>query len=350
MKKVIILIFVFIVFLIILITSLGKRLSETTYYEKEYVKRREIIEQLFLPGNIYPHRETEVKSSMSGILNEYYVSLGDIVAKGDSIASIDMSPSSIETVNYKLAYQKAEILYKNSLSIYLREKRLYEQGAISKAEYDHCKFDKDIKLAEYQNAKLQYQLISGDSLLSEQNIILSPSDGVVLDLPLNPGSSVIERNNYNVGTTLAYLGDMSSYIFRGEINELEIPRLSIGDSIEVRIEPYEDYVYYAIIEKIYPKPIIKQGIVKYVFEAIFQHFNSLNIFPGMSGYSKITINERKNVLSVSEKSIYFRNDSTFVYKLSKNKKVEQYIETGVKDGVYIEIISGLKEGDVVIVE
>lgn len=231
MKKNIILIIIAVTVLILVIINAVKLIDNTDVYRTEQPVIRDITKRLMIDGNVYPCQEIEIKSSISGVLDKVYVEIGEHVNKGDKIAEIKLTPSPTQIESYKHSLNIAKIEYQNAAETYEREKQLYESNVIPKLEYDRYVNDLNLKKEKLESAVNQLELLEGRGNVNSSNMVFTSTEGVILDIPIDIGTSVIERNNFNIGTTIVIVGDISNYIFKGKINEIDIPHFKIGDTI-----------------------------------------------------------------------------------------------------------------------
>jgi len=310
-----------------------------------------IENKVMVAGSVFPSKEIEVKSPISGILDELFVNIGQSVHAGDKIAKIRVIPSPMQieaaktNVNYKL------IDYKSMEKEYIRNQTLYEKNVISATEFEIYKKNYELAKELYQSAQNQLKLLLDGFVNSTDisNIVRAPIDGVINELPLEQGSSVIERNNFNPGSTIVSIAQMNYMIFKGKVNEVDISKLSIGSKIILTLNAFNNSKIAAVIDKIYPKGVQEQGFMKYLIEAKFNASEFKKpIRAGYTAIAEIVLESRKHVLTLDEKYITFRNDSTFVEVLKNNNTKLIPIAIGISDGIRVEVISGVNTKTIII--
>ena len=306
-----------------------------------------IINKQVISGNIYPVREIEVKSVIPGVLETYYVSIGDVVRSGDRIAKIKIvtEPSQIE--NAKLNVRNAEIIFERDKTNYERDTNLFDKKVISAAEFDESVKTYKISKEQYEYAKNQLHLLQEGFIPSTNvsNVVLATADGTIIDLPLEEGATVAERSMFRDGTSVALIARLDSFVFKGRVVESDALALKRGTKLTVKPVSIEGYETEAVISKISPKGYLDQGVMKYNIEAVFYFADSLQMYSGLNATAEFILNERKDVLTLPESCLSFRNDSAFVDVLRTGKFEKTFITTGVSDGINIEIISGVMEGE-----
>jgi len=306
-----------------------------------------IIHKQVISGNLYPVREIEVKSVIPGILETYYVSIGKVVKRGDRIAKIKIvtEPSQIE--NAKLNVKNAGIVFEKDEANYKRDKNLFDKKIISASEFDESTKTYKMSKEQYEYVKNQLHLLQEGFIPSSDvsNVVLATADGTIIDLPLDEGATVAERSMFRDGTSVAVIARLDSFVFKGRVVESDALALRRGTKLTVRPVSIEGYETEAVISKISPKGYLEQGIMKYNIEAVFHFTDSLQMFSGLNATAEFVLNERKDVLTLPESCLSFRNDSAFVEVLKAGKFEKTPVTTGLSDGVNIEIVSGITESD-----
>ena len=316
------------------------------------IEKRDIKEEIYIPGNVYPVKEIEIKPQLSGILSEIFVKIGDRVEKGTPIASVGLVPSAIELERLENNVRLAKINFDAVKLSYERSEKLFETNTISKSEMEEAK--KNYDTAKEQLVSVQNQLdiqkkgrVSSSSQIS--NIVKSSIEGTVIDLPLESGASVVERNSLNPGTTVAVLAQMGQFVFRTQVAEQYLEHIQIGDTILLSFNAYKNLKTIAVVNKISAKGVLENGIMKYTLDAEFPVDNQMpTIRSGYSATAEIILNSKKQVLSIPEKYIIYRNDSTFVIVKDAKGKNRKSISLGVSNGQFTEITQGISESDKIV--
>lgn len=331
-----------------LIIRMEKRSDSSQSFAKTTTPYLSDIEsKILISGNVYPSIEVEVKSSISGILEKLYVEIGDDVNTGDDIARVKLVPNPTQIESAENNLKAALIEYENAEKEYKRNLQLFENKVIAPADFERILKQYDLARQHYQSAQNQMSiLVNGySSTAGVSNIIKAPINGTVIELPLEEGASVIERNNFNVGTSLATIAQMDYFLFKGKVNEMDLAKLNTGMPITISLNALMDRKIQATIEKIYPKGIVEQGTMKYLIEAKFSAQDDLNIRSGYTATAELIIESRNDVLCIDEKHIIFSNDSSFVELINGKTSTRKYIKTGLSDGIKIEILDGLTVSD-----
>lgn len=304
-----------------------------------------IIQKHVISGNLYPIKEIDVKSSIPGILETYYVQIGDNVKPGDKIAKIKITTEPSQVERAKSSLKTAEFTFNKEKLDYERDKKLFDQQMISQSDFENVTKNYLISKEQYEYAKNQLYLLEQGFIPSSNisNVVLATASGTIIDLPLEEGIPVVERNNFRDGTTVATVARLDSFLFRGKIIEDDVLALRKGMPLKVIPASMIDYSTDAVVRKISPKGYWDHGTMKYDVEATFMLPDSIHIYSGFNATAEFILKEKANVLTVLESSLRFRNDSIFVELLTDGKFEMKYIETGISDRINIEVLKGLDQ-------
>lgn len=316
------------------------------------LEKRDIREEIYIPGNVYPVKEIEIKPQLSGVLNEIFVKIGDEIKQGMPIASVGLVPSAIELERLENNVRLAKISYDAVKLNYERAEKLFATQTISKAEMEEAQ--KNFDTAKEQLISVQNQLdiqkkgkVSSGSQIS--NIVKSSITGTVIDLPLEEGASVVERNSLNPGTTVAVLAQMGKFVFRTQVAEQYLENIRLGDTISLSFNAYKNLKTKAVINKISAKGVVENGIMKYTLDAEFPVNSQMpTIRSGYSATAEIVLKSKKEVLSLPEKYLVYQNDSTFVFIKNNKEKTKKLVTLGISNGQFTEISDGISPKDKIV--
>lgn len=306
-----------------------------------------LVQKKLISGNLYPIREIEVKSSISGILELYYVHVGDVVRNGDKILKIRVTPepSQVETARRNL--NTACITLESDKWNFDKDSILFVKSLISKADYYESRRIYLLSRAQFNSAKNQYHLLQ-DGYISESNIsniITATTSGTIIDLPLDEGMSVTERNTFGEGTTVALISQIDSFLFKGKVIENDVLALKKGDKITIRPTAHSLCSAEAVVKSISPKGHWDQNVMKYDIEAVFALADSIQIYSGFNATAEILIKEVKDVISIPEQCLEFEHDSMYVEILASGKFEKRQVECGISDGILVEVKKGISIKD-----
>ena len=368
-------------------------------YESTKAEVRTILNKAVATGSIKPRLEVNIKPQVSGVIDELYVEAGQIINKGQKIARIKLIPnevninsaqSNVELARIRVREAERELSRQSevnsneldvkeaarSLDVAKKEedrnRQLLDDGIISEQDYLQFKLDLDLRQNAYDNAALlssntlgqvkaqldirkqeleaaenNLQLLrEGRTNRSNQvnNVVVSTVDGMVLDVPVEEGSSVIERNNFNEGTNVAVVADMKSLIFEGKVDESDVGKLQEGMELQLTVGAIPEHKFDALLEFISPKGTEEEGIVKFEVKAALKPYSDeVFLRAGYSANGDIIIDKKDDVIAVQERDVIYDGDSvTYVERVVGDQEFErQEVELGLSDGLYVEVEGGI---------
>ena len=306
-----------------------------------------------ITGKIEPRNEVNIKPQISGIISELLKEPGDYVNAGDVIAKVKVIPDMAQLSSAEMRVRLAEINLKQAETDFQRVENLYNQKLVSADEYDKSKMSlnqaKHERLAAQDALEVVRDGVSKSNANASSTLIRSTISGVILDIPVKVGNSVILSNTFNDGTTIATVANMNDLIFRGNIDETEVGQLVNGMNMEITIGALQDLKFDASLEYISPKAVESNGANQFEIKAAVKLVEGGKIRSGYSANAEIVLAKADKVLTVPESAIEFSGDSTFVYIIKGEGKQKSYertaVTTGLSDGVNIEIKKGLTTKD-----
>lgn len=325
-------------------------------YNEFEPKQMDIRKTTVVTGKIEPRNEVNVKPQISGIITEILKEAGQKVEAGEVIAKVKVIPDMSSLSAAQARVRLAGINERQARTDFEREKALFDNGLVSADEYD--KIAQALRQAREESAAAQDNLevvrdgVSKTNASASSTLIRSTVTGLILDIPVKVGNSVILANTFNDGTTIATVANMNDLIFRGNIDETEVGRLTTGMTMKITIGALQDLKFDARLEYISPKATDQNGANQFEIKAAVNlPTSSEQIRSGYSANAEIVLAEARGVLSVPESAIEFSGNDTFVYVVKGSGKEKTYerrkVTTGLSDGINIEIRSGLKKGETV---
>lgn len=303
-------------------------------------------------GKVDPRNEILIKPQMSGIIAAVYKEAGDVVKAGDVIAKIKVIPDMVSLNSAESRVSRAKISFDQTKKNYDRDKKLYADKVISKEDFEKTelqfKNDKEELKAAKDNLSLTRDGISTNSAAYSTTLVRSTINGTILDVPVKVGNSVIQSNNFNDGTTIATVANMSDMLFVGKLDETEVGKISVGMPMDITIGALEDQKLTAKLEYVSPKGKEENGAIMFEMKAAVKVPKGVFIRAGYSANAEIVFSKAQNALTVPESCIEFGGDTAFVYVLkTKEPQVfeKRQVKVGLSDGMKIEIKSGLKLKD-----
>ena len=367
-KKLIIAVIIALIFIGTFVFLWQKGQPKEVAYQEFTPTVNDVRKTTIITGKIEPRNEVNVKPQISGIITQLLKEPGQHVEQGEVIAKVKVIPDMGQLSNAEARVRLADINLAQAQTDYDREKALFDRQLVSADEYE--KVRQRLRQAREEVAAAQDVLqvvrdgVSKSNASASSTLVRSTISGVILDIPVKVGNSVILANTFNDGTTIATVANMNDLIFRGNIDETEVGRLVQGMPMKITIGALQDLSFDAALEYISPKATESNGANQFEIKAAVHVPDvstsgktpaaSASDHPGTlrSGYSanaEIVLQEVKQALTIPESAIEFSGDSTFVYLLtgpSGDKTYERRpVVTGLSDGVNIEIKKGLTTKD-----
>lgn len=328
-----------------------KSQDKPVVYNTKSPEITDIVKKTIATGSVVPRKEIEIKpQGVSGIIETLYVEAGEMLKKGDPIAKIKIIPDMINLNSAESRVNVAKINFEDSEINYNRDKALYDKKVISESDFQKTQLAYRNSREELQSAKDNLQLIkegvTKKSANATNTIIRSTIEGMILDIPIKEGNSVIQSNTFNDGTTVAIVADMGEMIFQGKVDETEVGKINQGMNLKLTIGAIEDVKFDANLEYISPKGVEENGAIQFEIKASVKLNDKYFIRSGYSANAEIVLDKREKVLAVNESLLEFENDSTFVEVETSPQEFERrFIKTGLSDGINIEVLEGITKDD-----
>ena len=322
-------------------------------YNEFTPKTESILKTTIITGKIEPRNEVNIKPQISGIITDLFKEPGDYVNAGDVIAKVKVIPDMGSLSSAEARVRLADINLQQAQVDYNRTENLHNQKLISDDEYDKSRQSlrqaQEEKAAAIDALQVVRDGVSQSNAKASSTLIRSTISSDILDIPVKVGNSVILSNTFNDGTTIAAVANMNDLIFRGNIDETEVGQLVGGMPMKITIGALQDLKFDASLEYISPKAVENNGANQFEIKAAVKLTEGGKIRSGYSANAEIVLAKADKVLSIPESAIEFSGDSTFVYVIKgsgSNKTYERtLVETGLSDGVNIEIKKGITTKD-----
>lgn len=331
----------------------NKSQTKPVEYEVNVSEVCDIKKTTIITGKVEPRDEVNIKPQISGIIAELYKEAGQTVKKDEVIAKVKVIPDMGSLSSAENRVHLAEISLKQARTDFERMEKLYAEKVVSAEEYENSEVKLRQAEAEMSNAKDALNIVLEGISLSNANmsttLIRSTIDGLILDIPVKVGNSVILSNSFNDGTTIATVANMSDLIFKGKIDETEVGRVHENMPVKITVGALQDISLSATLEYISPKGIEENGANQFEIKAAINLPDSMAIRSGYSANAEIVLEHAEKVIAIPESSLEFSGDSTFIYVLTdsvpEQKFVKRNVVTGISDGMKIEIKSGVKANE-----
>jgi HlyD family secretion protein len=318
-------------------------------YQTEKPFMSDIIDKTVATGSVVPRKEIEIKPKVSGIVAELYVEAGQQVQKGDRIAMVKIIPNMVSLNSAETRLSMAKLSLSDAQIQYDRQNLLFEKGVISDREFQQIKYAYQTAKEEVRAAENNLMLIREGAVKdagNSNNIVEATISGTILDVPVEEGFSVIEANNFNAGTTIATVADMRDMIFKGQIDESEVGKIKTGMPLILSIGAIENKTFDAVLQYISPKGVKENGAIQFEIKADVKLEDNSFIRAGYSANADIVLKRVDSVLVINESLLQFEEGKAFVeVKIDSMQFERRMIETGLSDGIKVQVKSGLKGGE-----
>ncbi|WP_455584117.1 efflux RND transporter periplasmic adaptor subunit [Bacteroides sp.] len=330
-----------------------KSRPKVVVYETVTAEVADLQKTTVATGKVEPRDEILIKPQISGIIDEVYKEAGQSIRKGEVIAKVKVIPELGQVNSAESRVRLAEVNAKQAQTDFDRIDKLFKDKLISSEEFEKSEVALKQARIEVQTAKDALEIIkegiTKNSASLSSTLIRSTIDGLILDVPVKAGNSVIMSNTFNDGTTIATVANMNDLIFRGKIDETEVGRIHEKMPVKLTIGALQNLTFDATLEYISPKGVEENGANQFEIKAAVSVPDSVQIRSGYSANAEIVIQRAQQALAVPESVIEFSGDSTFVYVMTdsipEQKFERKQVTVGMSDGIKIEIKDGVTAKD-----
>lgn len=316
-------------------------------YAVVYPSEQTIERLTVLTGKIEPRDEIDIKPQISGIISEILVEAGDHVNNGDIIAKIKVIPEETQLSSAENRVAVAEISLREAGLTFERTKQLYEKKYESREKYETDQAAYERAKQELAQARDQLTIVrdgvSAANAQGSNTLVRSTVTGVVLEVPVKVGSSVIQANTFNDGTTIAKVADMTDLIFKGKVDETEVDLLSEGMNVRISVGAIDNSDFPAVIEKIAPMATDDNGTNTFEVKAALSIADDARLRAGYSANANVILERAENTLAVSESVVEYEGDKAYVYVMTDSVPKQKFKKTeftaGISDGIMVQVKS-----------
>lgn len=316
-------------------------------------ERGSIIEKALAVGTIVPRHEIAVKSKISGIVKKLYFDVGDYVRIGDPLMDIAPDPTPLEFAEASRQVELDRVAFENAERDWERSTVLSEKELISTQEFDNAKSRYDEMQLRLNMSKEKLALIEkGQTTIASkivENVIKSPVEGTILSRHVNVGDPVVPLTSFQAGTELMALADMKDLMFKGTVDEIDVGKLTQGQQVELKIGALPKGKVLGVLSKISPKAHKDEGSTVFDVEINLTEIGDNTLRAGYSANADVIITKKEDILLIPERLVSFVSDSAFVELQDSVGTISKIqIETGLSDGINIEVVKGVEEGKLVV--
>lgn len=355
---------------VLVVALLGVRIFLTNESQPKYrfvyetVAKRDLRTSISATGTLEPVDQVEIGTQVSGDIAKIHVDFNNKVKKGQILAELDKSKLKATLAQAEISLYAAENDYSYKKKVLERIQKLSENGSASAVELENAEYD-------FRSAELSLKRAKNEVAVAKLNlsycVIKSPIDGVVLERSVDVGQTVAA--SMSAPTLFILAKDLSRMRVMASVDEADIGSVQSGQSVEFYVDAFIDEVFYGTVKEVRLNPVTTSNVVTYT--VVIEAENPKHkLLPGMTATCTIVTQEKKDVLSISVKSLKFRPNTptppmalgkTPSVKMNKSRKESRvfstkgeeiyplFLKTGISDGVYTEVLEGLSEGDSVLV-
>ncbi|HEX7154518.1 MAG TPA: efflux RND transporter periplasmic adaptor subunit [Thermoanaerobaculia bacterium] len=319
------------------------------------VTKGEIVEKAVAVGQIQPRQKFQVKSKISGIVRRTLVEVGDTVKAGDPLFEIAPDPTPLEVTEVDRRVESAEASFRRAEGDYQRAQELSRSGVLPKSDVEAKREGYELARVALMKAQQDRELTRRGRLTAggQESIIRAPAAGTILTRAVNPGDPIVPLTSYQPGTEMATVADMSDLIFKGTVDEIDVGKLAVGLVARIKVGALPTDVVTGKVSRIAPQAQQKEGATLFDVEIELEPGQKITLRAGYSANADVIIREKKDILIVPERLVTFEDggkktsvEIAAADPKAQPKKVE--IKTGVSDGLNIEVVSGVKQGEKVV--
>lgn len=310
---------------------------------------QDIVRKTVAAGAIVPRREVSIKPRVSGIVQRLAVVPGQFVRAGDLVAEIKIVPNVVNLNAAESRLEAATINLKNRDVEYSRLLELHREQLVSEADATRGRLDLDLARQELGAARNNLQLIKEGAIAGSgkiSNVVTSTVEGMVIEVPVKEGVSVIETNNFNEGTTIAAIADMQDMIFQGFVDESEVGKLEEKMPVSISIGALVGQKFQGTLEYIAPKGTNREGTIEFEVRAALQLVPGRFVRANYSANADIILERRDRVLAINERLLQFDAGKPFVeVENTASGYDKRPVELGLSDGISVEVTRGVTARD-----
>lgn len=336
---------------LVLLTGCSKRLPFRSSTDAKPVGQTALVEErdinfsVDITGDVTPDFQLDVRSEVGGKVKKLHVEPGQEVKKGDVLVEIDDTDLLTEKSAASTEIEGARLVVEKNRRNYLRAKELYKSNLIDRESYENI--SSDLAISENNLIKSERRLQTVEDKLRKTRI-LAPNNGTVLEVKVIEGQVVVAAASVNSGTSLLTIADLSKLLVDTHVNQVDVARLKLNQSVKLSTESLTDFTCEAVISFIAPVASVKNSIKGFKVEATIEHPDP-RLRPGMTVNLSVPVTSASKVPSVPITAVFKgEKSSSVVYVRQGEGSEKRTVEIGVTDLDYAEVKSGLKLGEEVL--
>ena len=327
-----------------------KSQAKPIVFKTESAQTLDLRKKTVATGSVVPRQSVDVKPKITGVISVVDVEPGKMVKKGDQLGKVEIIPDA-QTVNAaQSSVTSAQITVDNAKRELEREEGLFKQGVVPEAELYKFRTDYALAKAQVDQSASNLQLVREGQTRGQGKsstlIVAATVDGMVIDVPVKVGYSVIQANSFNPGTTVATIANMGDMIFDGHVDESEVAKIKEGMKLQIKVGAIEKDTFEGKLEYIAPQGKEIDGAIQFEIKAAIVQKANQYIRAGYSANADIVLDEKPHVLAVREALVQYDKDKPFVeIETTPQTFVKKDVKLGLSDGINVEVLSGVAMGD-----
>ncbi len=320
-------------------------------------ERGDITEKALAVGKIDPREQFQVKSKISGIVSRCYVEVGDQVVSGDALFEIAPDPTPQELLNVDHGLRSAQTRLDKAKADFERGRQLHLDGLMSKGDLDALKEVFQLARMAVEQAQDNRELVRQGRVTgtttSVDTTIRANASGTVLSRAVNTGDPIVPLTSYQPGTEMATIADMTDLIFKGTVDEIDVGKIGVGLPCRIKGGALPEAIVTGTLSRIAPQAQRAEGATLFDVEVELDPNQDILLRAGYSANADVVIREKTDIVLIPERLLLFEDDgaSTFVELPGEGPEAEPVkvaVELGLSDGLNVEILSGVTDGDQIV--
>ena len=343
---------VIVLFAVALIWFGKKNKKSIVEFETEKPFKTTIVKKTVATGKVIPLEEVEIKPQIAGIVDKIVVEEGAIVKVGDLIATVRVVPNVASLNRANGNVKNARLSFDNAKTQFNRNKSLFEKGVIARQAFENSELSFNNAKQVLANAQSDMDIIRKGTTAGLGNAantsIRATTSGMIVEIPVKRGYQVTQTNDFNAGTTIARIADMTKMIFEGKVDESEVGKLIKGSDIDIELGAIENKKFPAKLNFIAPKGTDEGGAVQFKIKADVTLDDKYFIRAGYSANADIVLEKKDSVLSIKEALLKFDKKTEKPYvevKTEDGSFKKRDVKLGTSDGVNVEVLDGVTADD-----
>jgi len=326
-----------------------KSQAKPIVFKTESAQTMDLKKKTVATGSVVPRQSVDIKPKITGILTELDVDPGKLVKKGDQLGKVEIIPDAPTVNSAESGVRTAQITAENAKRELDREEGLFKQGVVSETELFKFRTDYALSKAQAETAGSNLQIVKEGQTRGQKGstlVVTATVEGMVIDVPVKVGYSVIQANSFNPGTTIATIANMGDMIFDGHVDESEVAKIKEGMKLQIKVGAIDKDTFEGKLEYIAPQGKEIDGAIQFEIKAAILQKQNQYIRAGYSANADIVLDEKPHVLAIREALVQYDKDKPFIeVETTPQTFVKKDVKLGLSDGINVEVLSGATLAD-----